>query len=111
MKNLLFVLLFSVIGFAAQAQAKNKNAKHQIEVKGNCDQCKKRIEKAALSVSGVKSASWDIESQKLQLIINEEKTDVESVQNAIAKAGHDSDGTKATDEAYENLHHCCKYER
>jgi len=29
----------------------------------------------------------------------------------LAKVGHDTDEVKATDEVYENLHHCCKYER
>ena len=40
MKNLFFVVLISLIGFATQAQEKkNKNAKHEITVKGNCEMC------------------------------------------------------------------------
>lgn len=100
------------VGMSAQAQeTKNKNAKHTIEVSGNCDQCKKRIEKAAYSVSGVKSAVWNIEDQKLTMILNEEKASVSDVKNAIAKVGHDTEEIKATDKDYESLHHCCKYER
>jgi hypothetical protein len=33
------------------------------------------------------------------------------VKKAIAKAGHDTDTVKADDVTYNNLHHCCKYER
>lgn len=111
MKNIIIILV-AIIGFSAQAQdKKNKNAKHTVEVNGNCEQCKKRIEKAAYSVSGVKSAIWDIESHKLNLIVNEEKTSVSNVKEAIATAGHDVDDVKATEEDYTNLHFCCKYER
>jgi hypothetical protein len=33
------------------------------------------------------------------------------VKKAVAKVGHDTDEVKATDEEYDNLHGCCKYER
>lgn len=106
------LILMMVVTFGASSQEKkNKNAKYDIEVNGNCEQCKKRIEKAAYSVSGVKSAVWHIDDHKLHLIINEEKTSLAEVKKAVAKVGHDTDDVKATDAAYENLHHCCKYER
>jgi periplasmic mercuric ion binding protein len=38
-------------------------------------------------------------------------TDLHEVHMAIAKAGHDTEMHRATDEAYDNLHACCKYER
>lgn len=104
--------LMLIVGMTTQAQEKkNKNARYDVEVNGNCDQCKKRIEKAAYSVSGVKSATWHIDDHKLHLIINEEKTSLAAVEKAIAKVGHDTENVKSTDEVYENLHHCCKYER
>jgi copper chaperone CopZ len=110
MKNIIIILLLT-FGISAQAQQKSKNAKHTILVSGNCEQCKKRIEKAAFSVNGVKSADWSIETQQLSLILNEEKTSPADVKKAVAKLGHDSEETKATDLDYENLHHCCKYDR
>ncbi|TPD65662.1 heavy-metal-associated domain-containing protein [Flavobacterium microcysteis] len=112
MKKIMIMLFISLVGFAAQAQEKkNKNAKHTVEVKGNCEMCKKRIEKAAFSVPGVKSANWDIGDKQLHLILNEEKTSDEEVQKAIAKVGHDTEKVKATNEDYEKLHTCCAYER
>lgn len=112
MKKIILVLFISLVGFASQAQEKkNKNAKHDIEVKGNCEMCKKRIEKAAFSVSGVKSATWNPEDKKLHVILNEEKTSDLEIQKAIAKVGHDTEKIRATDEDYEKLHTCCAYDR
>ena len=112
MKNIILITVLILSGFLLQAQVKNnKNVKHSIIVNGNCEQCQKRIQKAALSVSGVKMASWSVETHELNLIINEEKTTILMVKKAIAKVGHDTDEAKATNEDYSNLHHCCLYER
>jgi len=112
LKNLFLVVLMTVLAFSAQGQEKkNKNAKYTTEVNGNCEQCQKRIQKAAYSVPGVKSASWNIETHKLNLVINEEKCSLTDVKKAVAKVGHDTDGVKATKEDYDNLHSCCQYDR
>lgn len=112
MKNIVLGMLLLVVTFSVQAQEKkNKNAKYSIEVNGNCEQCKKRIEKAAFGVSGVKSAVWDVETHQLQLIVNEEKSSLIDVKKAVAKVGHDTEDVKATTEDYDGLHGCCKYER
>jgi mercuric ion binding protein len=112
MKNIVAVLLMAIVVFSVQGQEKkNKNAKYVTEINGNCEQCQKRIQKAAYSVPGVKSASWSIETHQLSLIINEEKCSLLDVKKAIAKVGHDTDDLKATKEDYENLHSCCQYDR
>ena len=112
MKNLILIDMIAFLGISAQAQTKkNKNLKYSTEVNGNCEQCKKRIEKAAFSVPGVKTASWDISSHQLTVILNEEKSSPEDLNKAIAKVGHDTKEVKATQTDYDNLHTCCKYER
>lgn len=112
MKNILLILMVALVSLTAQAQdKKKKNAKQDVEVRGNCEMCKKRIEKAAYSVAGVKSAEWHQDDQTLHLIINEEKTSGLDVQKAVAKAGHDTGAVRATDEDYAKLHTCCEYER
>ena len=111
MKKVIFILLVSIIAMASVQAQKSKNAKYSIEVNGNCDQCKKRIEKAAFAVPGVKSAVWDVDTHVLRVIVNEEKTSVDEVEKALAKVGHDAGDKKASDEVYESLHGCCKYER
>lgn len=115
MKKLMFLFLMMCLGVTSRAHAQtstpNNNAAYTIEVKGNCDQCKKRIEKAAYQVKGVKMASWDMDSHQLRLIINEEKTSLDAVETSIAGVGHDTPNHKAANEVYDNLHHCCKYDR
>jgi len=112
MKNLIFGITLLFVTYSSIAQEKkNKNAKYTFEVNGNCDQCKKRIEKASYAVNGVKMAVWDMETHQLAVLINEEKCSVLDVKKALAKVGHDTDEVKATNEIYEKLHSCCKYER
>lgn len=118
-KNIIIALVVTFVGFSARAQdtsksklvKQNKNAKYVTEVNGNCEQCQKRIQKAAYAVDGVKSAIWNIETHQLSLILNEEKCSVLDVKKAIAKVGHDTDAVKSTNEDYEKLHSCCLYER
>ncbi|WP_414000216.1 heavy-metal-associated domain-containing protein [Flavobacterium sp. W1B] len=112
MKKVIIMMAVLFIGLSTQAQEKkNKNAKHNVTVNGNCEMCKKRIEKAAYAVSGVKSATWDINTHVLGLILNEQKTALLDVEKAVAKVGHDTKDVKATKEDYDNLHGCCMYER
>jgi periplasmic mercuric ion binding protein len=113
MKKIILTMFFAFVIFFVNAQEvkKNKNAKYEIEVNGNCEHCQKRIQKTALSVKGVKSASWSIESHQLTLILNEEKCSVTDVKKALAKVGHDTDEAKTTPEVYDKLPNCCKYDR
>lgn len=106
MKKLIFVLTL-LLGTVTFAQ--NKNAKATIEVDGVCNMCKERIEKAAIKAKGVKIANWDVNTHELQLIFDERKTSLKTIQQSIAHAGHDTKEIRATDEAYLSLHTCCLY--
>lgn len=94
---------------STMVMAQEKNKKLTMEVDGKCDMCKNRIEKAALGVKGVKYALWDIPSHQLSLIIDERKTDPMKVKSALVAVGHDTKELKASDEAYDGIHPCCKY--
>lgn len=112
MKNLVATVLFVLISVTASAQEKkNKNKTVAFKVAGNCEMCEKRIEKAAFSVKGVKSAEWHAEHGDIHLIIDEAKCTVEDVAKAIAAVGHDTEFIKTEDSIYETLHSCCAYER
>lgn len=107
MKTKLMTALLLVVGVFAMAQKKNQ--KLTFEVDGKCDMCKVRIEKAALGVTGVKFAEWDIPSHELSLVVDGRKTNAMQVKTALVAAGHDTKELKATKEAYDNIHPCCKY--
>jgi copper chaperone CopZ len=83
----------------------------KFEVKGSCGMCKTRIEKAAKSVDGVSQAKWSDETKILEVVLDDTKTNVDKVETAIAKVGHDTPMHKATDEAYNALPGCCHYDR
>lgn len=106
MKNLI-TLAFLFFGIIAYSQ--NKNAKASIEVDGVCMMCKERIEKAAIRTKGVKAANWNVKTHELKLIYDERKTDLKTIQGKVAAVGHDTKEVKAKEEAYDNIHPCCKY--
>ena len=106
MKKIVIVIIM-LAGFTMQAQ--NKNAKATMEVDGICLMCKSRIEKAALNTKGVKSAVWNVKSHQLSLIFNEGKTNTDAIQANILEVGHDVNEVKASVEAYNSVHDCCKY--
>lgn len=116
MKKIVFVYSFFLMAFSLQSQEvkKDKNAKVSFEVDGICGMCKKRIETACLKTKGVKFAIWDVSTHQLNLIMDENKTDVATVQKNILAVGHDiiiSETKKlsAAEAAYNSVHPCCKY--
>ncbi len=107
MKKIILVAL--VMMFGVQVQAQDRNARATIEVDGVCLMCKERIEKAAIKTKGVKSAVWDVKTHMLSLIYDERRTNLQTIEESLAAVGHDTKNVKASEEAYEGLHHCCKY--
>ena len=103
----IIIAMFLVLGTMVYSQ--NKNERITFEVDGVCGMCKERIEKACIKTKGVKSAVWNVQSHQLKLIFDARKTNVETIKKSAVAVGHDVGELKATDEAYNNLHQCCKY--
>jgi cation transport ATPase len=101
---IVLVLLVTTVSFA-----QNKNERASIEVDGVCLMCKDRIEKAAIRTKGVKSALWNVDTHELKLIYDARKTNLDSIRKKITAVGHDTKALKATEEAYNSVHPCCKY--
>ena len=83
----------------------------ELKVLGMCGMCKTRIERAAYSVRGVRSASWNQQQQMLTVSYRTNRTDQETIERAIAEAGHDTENFITDEETHANLHHCCIYPR
>ena len=83
----------------------------QFKVSGECEMCKDRIETAAKTVSGVKSAEWTAEKQLLHVEFDAAKTNPDAIQKAIAAVGHDTENFKAPDSVYKELPECCLYRK
>lgn len=106
------LLVMFMAGLATPANAQGRNTEEvEFTVLGNCGMCKDRIERAAYTVRGVRSADWNQQTQKLTLVFRTDRTDQETVERAIAKAGHDTENFITDEEKHANLHHCCVYER
>lgn len=104
------LLLISTIffGLSQSVSAQNKNDK--FKVAGACGMCKNKIEAAAKS-AGATYAAWNADSKELVVKYNSTSSNAAKIQKSIAAFGYDTPKYKATDEAYENLHECCKYDR
>lgn len=88
------------------AQEKTEN----FRVSGNCGMCKKKIEKAAKQ-AGASFASWDVSTKMLTVRYDNASVNTAKILDKIAAVGYDNEGAKATKEAYDKLHGCCKYDR
>ena len=103
MKVHLIIMLFLTATAAAQTE------KATISVRGNCNMCKARIEKAAIKTKGVKYAVWQTDTETLKLIYNSNKTTVSKVSANIAAVGHEANGVAVVDSVYAALPMCCQY--
>ena len=121
-KNILAIALMIGSFAAVSVQAQEANTSKQaavaqstktatFEVGGKCGMCKNRIEKAALGLEGVKLANWNLERKVLAVKYDPAKVTEADIQKQVASVGHDTEKVKATDEAYNSLPGCCKYER
>lgn len=108
MKTLIvsLIILFSTTFF--NAQNKNSVITQTLHVKGNCGQCKERIE-SAVDVKGVKYAEWNKKTQILTITYKPSIINIDEIKNKILKVGHDVDSLHADDNAYQTLPNCCKY--
>ncbi|MBT3300860.1 MAG: efflux RND transporter periplasmic adaptor subunit [Bacteroidetes bacterium] len=86
------------------------NLEHEMfKVSGNCEMCKKTIEKAALALKGVNSAVWDVKKKVIHVSFNKDKVDLIEIHKAIAASGYDTELETAPIASYEKLAPCCKY--
>lgn len=70
--------------------------------------CEARIEKA-VDVKGVKTADYDLDTHTLSIVFRADKISEEEIHKLLNAVGHDTEKSKASDEEYDQIHHCCKY--
>jgi len=104
MKNL-FMWISLFLGLTLQAQSVKTVT---LQVSGNCEDCKERIENAA-DIKGVKICTWNSKTKVASITYDSTKTNLLIIQTAIANAGYDTPEAKATMAAYNKLPKCCRY--
>ncbi|MEO6302637.1 MAG: heavy-metal-associated domain-containing protein [Bacteroidia bacterium] len=103
------IIIFLFALFTLNSNAQDTGVKTAtIAVKGNCEECKKRIENAA-DIKGVKLAVWDEDAQAITVTYRADKVTLEQIEKAIAASGHDVGSVKGDDAKYKKLPECCKY--
>jgi len=112
MKSITKVFLVIVAVFAyTNGVAQIKNAKTEtVKIYGNCDMCKKTIEKAGKKKKASK-VDWNKDSKVASLTFNSKTTSEDEILKRIALAGYDNEKYLAPTNTYAKLHECCKYER
>ncbi len=111
MKTKSAVVMIVMLLFSTTLIFANGMKTEKIKVYGKCESCKARIEKAASGVSGVSKATWNQKDLMLTVTYDDSKANVGKIEEAVAKAGHDTDNVRATDKAYNDLPGCCHYDR
>lgn len=95
---------------ADEKQLQTSSNVHEFLVKGNCGECKKRIETTA-KANGATFADWNVETQILRIYFDHSKTSEDQILKKIADAGHDNEKFKTTQKTYDELPACCHYDR
>ena len=111
MKTLVKIIIIAILAlvFTSNTNAQSSTTKTEtLNVSGNCDMCKARIEKAA-KIDGVSKADWNKDTKMLALTYDPAKTNVDAIGKKVAAAGHDTEKIKAEAKAYDKLPSCCKY--
>jgi copper chaperone CopZ len=105
MKNIIAIALLIMAGLSLKAAEIRTDT---ITVSGKCEMCGMRITSAA-RIKGVQSVSWDMNTKKLTVTYDIEKVSLGRIEQRLAAAGHDTEHVKASENAYQSLHKCCKY--
>lgn len=110
MKILYIAVVFICGAFTINPVTAQVKQTSTIKVWGNCGMCKSNIEKAAKK-AGANTASWSEDTHQLKFSYAVAKTSPIRIQEAVAKAGYDTQDVTADDKAYKKLHACCQYDR
>lgn len=110
MKKLLSLIIVMIPFLGASKVFAQSVKTESFKVYGNCNMCKKRIEKAATAL-GITKADWNVETKMMTVSYDPAKTTNDAIQSKIAAVGHDTEKTNAADSVYSKLPGCCQYDR
>lgn len=106
----ILVVITILLSFTS-CNAQIKNAKTEtVKIYGNCDMCKKTIEKAG-NLKKIAKVDWNVDTKMATLTYDSKKTNQDAILKRIALSGYDSDKFLAPDNAYSKLPGCCQYDR
>lgn len=98
---LLAILFFITIRVLADVKAE------RIKLKLD-DVCFEKVEEVAETIEGVMETHWDEETGELEIIYEQDKTNLLKIEKAISEAGYDTPRYKAPEEAAAKVLDSCK---
>jgi copper chaperone CopZ len=101
-KYIMFTLLIAVTQLATA-----KSVVKEFKVKGQCGECKDRIEEA-LDLPGISFATWNVDSKMLTIRFNDKKFTEDQIHKIISDLGYATEKLAAEDEAESGLPKCCQ---
>ena len=104
------ILILGSVFMPACTGSKSQAVEMTVHVWGNNENCKVTIENAS-HVDGVSEAVWNTDSKLLKLKLDTSVVTLNTVLQAVAKAGYDNEKFYADDYAYNKLPASCQYER
>ncbi len=105
------IALLCAVALLLMSNSSVKKKKATFTVYGICQMCETIIEDTLAETEGVIWADWELETKLLTVKYAPSVISLVEIKQKLASAGYDSDDVRATDEGYEALHACCKYER
>jgi len=101
----------SLLFITSTSHAQFKNQKIETyKVSGNCNTCKKTIEKNGSKKNEAK-VIWDVDTEIATISFDSSKTNAEEILKRIALTGYDNEKFLAPDNVYNKLESCCQYDR
>lgn len=110
MKKIIIILAILCSSAFYQEVNAQKTIETSFKVRGNCGQCKDRIEESVMRLKGVKTAEWDKNTEMITVVYKPKKQNEEALHSAISTAGHSTDKMECNKENYDDLPDCCKYD-
>src|SRR6187402_1687852 len=110
MKSLKIFSTVLVCCAIATTSFSQKTKTETFQASGNCGMCETKIETAA-KAAGATYADWNKDTKVITVKYSSTSSNLAKIQKSIADAGYDNVGVKTTNEAYDKLHDCCKYDR
>lgn len=108
-KKISFIGLIASLLISINTYGQSNNTDTTMIVNGVCGMCKNTIETAVGDLDGVSEVNWNVDSKVLEVSFDNSKLALNEINLAINKAGYDTEYSTANEEAYQNLHGCCKY--
>lgn len=101
-------IIIGAIAFGIQATMLPKAKVVNVKTSAICSSCKKRIEAAVKSETGVVEAILNLNSKQLKVKYDSDKTSPEKIRTRISATGYNADDVKANPDAYHKLPACCQ---